>query len=54
MQGNTIAEIAQLLFESPTQARIGATVIDAVLQAQSGRWTEIARAMAGTEDAAYK
>ena len=54
MQSNPIAEIAQLLFESQTQARIGAAIIGAVLQAQSGRWTEIARAMAGTEAAAYK
>lgn len=45
---------AELLFDSPQLARTGAEIIEAVLKARSARWTEIARAMSGSESAAYK
>lgn len=54
MQDSPITEIAQLLFDTAAQAKVGGEVLGAVLQAQSARWTEIARAMPGTEAAAYK
>jgi hypothetical protein len=54
MQDSPMAEIAQLLFDTEAQATVGAEILGAVLQAQSARWTEIARAMDGTEAAAYK
>lgn len=54
MQDSPLAEIAQLLFDTEAQATVGAEVLGAALQAQSARWTEIARAMSGTEAAAYK
>lgn len=54
MQDSPIAEIAQLLFDEEAQAKVGAEVLGAVLQGRSARWTEIARAMSGTEAAAYK
>lgn len=46
--------IAQLLFDEPTVIKGMAEVLQAVLQARSARWTEIAAKMKGSEAAAYK
>ena len=54
MKDSPIVEIAKLLFETEAHARVGAEVLGAVLTAQSARWTDVARAMSGTEAAAYK
>jgi len=47
-------QFAKLLFDTPQLMRLGAEVLQAVLEARSARWTEIARAMSGSEAAAYK
>lgn len=54
MKDSPIVEIANLLFATKAQAKAGAEMLGAVLEAQSARWTDVARAMCGTEAAAYK
>jgi hypothetical protein len=54
MKHIAMTEIAKLLLDTERQAKIGAEVLQAVLQARSARWTELARAMKGSEAGAYK
>lgn len=54
MQNRAITEIAKMLLDTERQAEIAAEVLQAVLQARSARWTELARAMKGSEGGAYK
>ena len=52
MEDMPIAEVGKLLFDR--QAETGLEIVRAIWEARSGRWTEIARKMAGNESAAYK
>ncbi len=52
MEDMPIAEVGKLLFDR--QAERALEIVRAIWEARSGRWTEIARKMGGSESAAYK
>lgn len=49
-----IQRFARLLFDTAALVKTGAEILQAVFQARSARWTEIAAKMKGSEAAAYK